>query len=136
MNGCPHEVNTGGKKEGYDMVELRDLDGVVSVKVGGKLSSEDYQILVPQLEARIKEQGNIRLLWEMENFEGWTPEALWHDARFDLKHNADVMRVAMVGEARWQDWLTQLMKPFAKGDVRYFSPFEREIAWRWVSEGT
>lgn len=118
------------------MVELRYLDGVVSVKVSGKLSDEDYRTLVPQLEARIRERGDIRLLWEMENFGGWTPGALWHDARFDLKHNADVTRVAMVGEARWQDWLAQLMKPFARGDVRYFSPSEREEAWQWVREGT
>lgn len=118
------------------MVELRDSDGVVSVRVSGKLSDEDCQTLVPQLEARIRERGNICLLREMENFEGWTPEALWLDARFDLKHNADVTRVAMVGEARWQDGLTQLMKPFDRGDARYFSPSEREEAWQWVREGT
>ena len=54
-------------------VSLRsENDGkILSVRVSGKLTRDDYQNLTPQFEERIAQHGKIRLLFEMVDFHGW-----------------------------------------------------------------
>ena len=109
-----------------------DQDDLIIVTVRGTLGDHDYERLVPELEAEIAEHGRVRMVWEMIDFEGWTAGGMWRDARFDLNHNRDVTHLAMIGDKRWQDWLTRLMKPLARGKVRYFPSSERDAAYAWV----
>jgi stage II sporulation SpoAA-like protein len=44
---------------------------VVSVRATGKLTKKDYERFVPEIEALVKEQGKIRVLFEMHDFHGW-----------------------------------------------------------------
>lgn len=111
-------------------------ENVATIHVSRTLTADDYQALVPELQRLIEEHGKIRLIWDMKNFEGWQPGALWQDAKFDLRHNDDVERIAMVGEARWENLMTQLMKPFAKAKVKYFDQAAYEDAQRWIQKGS
>ena len=54
-------------------VELKEQNGgkVVTVRVTGKLSKEDYSKFVPEVERLIEEFGKIRVLFEMLDFHGW-----------------------------------------------------------------
>ena len=100
----------------------------------GKLDADDYKTIVPLLEERISRHGRTNLYCEMLNFEGWTAGGLASDAKFDVEHLNDFNRIAMVGEEKWQDWMTSLMKPFTSADVKYFEASEREAALAWVKE--
>lgn len=118
------------------MIDIKHLeDNIISVTVSGTLTESDYETLKPRLEREAQEHDTMRLVWEMEGFEGWQPGALWEDAKLDMQINSEVTRLAMLGEARWQDWLTQLSKPFAAGDVRYFDRSERDAAYAWIRSG-
>ena len=118
------------------MYQLDHREGnIITVTVRDMLRDEDYQRLVPELEAEIARHGEIRIVWDMIDFQGWTPGGMWQDAAFDLRHNDDVTRLVMIGEARWQAWMTQLMKPFAQADVRFFEHTERDAAYTWIREG-
>jgi hypothetical protein len=75
---------------------------VLEVKVTGKLTAKDYKHFVPELEGLIQQHGKISVLFEMADFHGWEMGALWEDIKFDAKHFADIERLAMVGEKRWQ----------------------------------
>ena len=68
----------------------------------------------------------------MQDFEGWQPGALLEDAKLDVQLNSEVSKLAMIGEVKWQDWLTQLSEPFASGELRYFDASERDKAFAWV----
>lgn len=107
---------------------------VVTIVVRDRLTDEDYELLRPDLEAAIERHGTVRLVWDMVGFDGWTPGALWQDAKFDIRHNDDVTRIAMIGDTRWQAWMTAAMKPFAHADVRYFDSTDREAAYTWVRD--
>ena len=109
-------------------------DNVLHVTLTGKVTGDDYEVLVPMLESEIEQHDSVRVLWDMSAMEGLDAEAAWEDAKFDLKHRADYERVAVVGAKKWHDWATQLFKPIAEGAVRYFDAAQRGEAERWVKQ--
>ena len=109
---------------------------VLGVRVSGTITGDDYERFRPVLDERVREFGTVRLLIHMDDFHGWGDlDALWEDAKLDAAHYADVERLAMVGEERWQDWVTRLTDLFAPGDVRYFDEDDLAASWAWIREG-
>ncbi|SRR6266566_5121656 len=107
---------------------------VVRVEVSGRLTQSDYDQLIPSWEALIARHGKMRLLFVMHDFHGWEPQAAWEDFRFDIKHQKGVERIAMVGEKKWQHWMTKIASWFVQADVRYFDASQEDQAERWVRE--
>ena len=104
----------------------------VKVHVSEKLTKEDYQHLVPEMERLIKERGKVRLLFEMSDFHGWEASALWEDIKFDLKHFSDFDRLAVVGEKKWQEGMTHFCRPFTTAKIRYFDHSQADEARTWL----
>ncbi len=75
---------------------------MLSVKVSGKLSAEDYETLEPGVDRLIAEAGKIRILFVMNDFHGWDLGAVWEDIKFATRHCRDIEKVAMVGEHAWE----------------------------------
>ncbi len=107
----------------------------VEIRLSGKLTRQDYDLFVPELERLIAEHGKIRLLVELEGFHGWTGGALWEDVKFDARHFNDIERLAMVGEERWHEWMTHFCKPFTTAEVRYFDRGRSDEARAWIASG-
>lgn len=108
---------------------------VVGYEASGKLTDEDYQKFIPELETIIREQGKLRLLVAIKDFKGWTPKALWDDLKFDIKHYSDCERIALVGESQKEEWMAKLSKPFTKAEIKYFPLDQADQAWNWLREG-
>jgi hypothetical protein len=89
---------------------------------------------VPEIERWIKDHGKLRLLFDMRDFHGWTVAALWEDTKFDLKHFRDIKKLAMIGEKKWQQWMSTFCKPFTSAEIRYFSHDDVEKARAWIVE--
>ena len=107
----------------------------MAIKLIGKLTKMDFEIIVPLMVTEIEEYHKIALYVEMQDFHGWTAEALWADTKFDLRHHKDFSRIAFVGDQTWEEWMAILSKPFTSAAVRYFDELEREAALRWSSGG-
>ena len=106
---------------------------LIIVRVSGKLTQQDYDQLIPSWQRLLAERGSMRMLFIMENFHGWTPGAAWADFRFGTKHASKVERVAMVGEKKWQKWLTKIGSIFfLREHVQYFDRANLAEAERWV----
>jgi hypothetical protein len=120
------------------MIELQSAatGKILAVKLSGKLSKEDYETFVPEVESLIKSQGKIRILLQMHDFHGWTVGALWEDIKFDMKHFKDIERLAMVGDRKWEAGMAAFCKPFTTATVRYFDESEMEAARSWIEEGS
>ena len=110
----------------------RNEGNLVTVRVSEKLTEEDYETLIPAWERLLREQGSLRMLFVMEDFHGWEPGAAWDDFRFDVRHASKIERVAMVGEKKWQEWLTKIGRVFLPERVRYFDWADLVEAERWV----
>ncbi|HPE73456.1 MAG TPA: STAS/SEC14 domain-containing protein [Candidatus Competibacter sp.] len=77
--------------------------------------------------------GKIGILVELENFAGWEPSEQWGDVNFFLKHDADIEKIAIVGDLRWRE--EALMFVFAgmrQAEVRFFPESELELARVWL----
>ena len=120
------------KKTMFHKLE-RSSANVIGFKATGKLTDEDYKTkLIPEIDNCIRENGNIRLLWQMEDFHGWELKAAWDDFEYGVKINDSVDFIALVGENEWEKAMSGLIKPFAKGQVRYFNNNEIDEAWYWL----
>jgi universal stress protein A len=105
---------------------------VYAVRVSGKLSHEDYQNFLPDLEVLIKSDEKISLLIELDDFHGIDISAIKDDIKFSIRHNDAFEKVAIVGEKKWHRWMTLLSTPFFKGSVKYFNRIDLQDAWDWL----
>ena len=108
---------------------------ILVVHVSGKLAKEDYARFVPESEPLIRQHGKLRLLFDMTGFHGWDAAAAWEDLKFGVKHYADIERLAMVGEAKWQHGMAAFCKPFTQATVRYFDHADAAEARAWLAQG-
>ncbi len=105
---------------------------IIEIHASGKLSEKDYKQFLPEIERVIKKHGKISIAFEMTQFHGWEPGALWEDIKFDCKHFSDIDRLAMIGENRWQAWMAKFCRPFTTAKIRYFDHKDSEKARLWI----
>lgn len=112
-----------------------ELNGkVVVIKAAGKITKKDYGQFVAKVEQHIKTFNRIRVVFEMEDFHGWEPAALWQHLKFDIKHFRHIERLAMVGEKRWEKGMSVFCKPFTSAKIRYFDTAGSDEAFAWIRE--
>ncbi len=93
---------------------------VVGLTLSGKLHDDDYKRFVPMIESILTTEGKVRLFVQFEEFQGWDMHAAWDDFKFALKHYADFERIVMVGDRRWEKWMTSVCKPFTRAKVTLY----------------
>ncbi len=107
---------------------------VLVVHVSGKLVKADYEQLVPEFERLIRQHERIRVLFDMTDFHGWEASAAWEDFKLGVGHYADIERIALVGDKKWQQAMATICKPFTKATVRYFDHLDVATARYWLAE--
>jgi hypothetical protein len=105
------------------------------VHVSGKLVKADYELFVPEFERLVRQHGKISMLFDMTDFHGWEAAAMWEDTKFAIRHFADIEKLAMVGDKKWQQGMAMFCKPFTKATVRYFDHTDADEARKWLAEG-
>jgi hypothetical protein len=118
-------------------VDLHEEVGgkLLLIKLSGKLTKEDYEQFVPEVERLIQQHGKIRVLCQMHDFHGWSLGALWEDIKFDWKHVGDSERLALVGDRKWEEGMAAFCKPFTRAAISYFDASKAAEALNWVKEG-
>ena len=114
-----------------ELIENFD-EKLLSVKVSGKLSAEDYEMLEPSVEKLIEASGKIKILFIMHDFHGWDMGAVWEDIKFATKHCRDIEKVAMIGETTWEKWMAAICKPFTMSSIKHFDAGEEQAAREWL----
>ena len=118
------------------MISVETSQNIVYTTAEKELTDEDYDRLIPLLKEKLENYAKLRWYFEMHNFEGWSPAAALRDLKFDFANNDKMEKVAMVGDSKWEEGLTKIMKPFAKAEVKFFSLDEKEEAQRWIKKIT
>ncbi len=116
------------------MLTVKKTDEIIYTTATEKLDEADYEKLVPMLESMIVKHGKIRWYFEMNDFHGWTLNAFWKDLKFDISNAQNFEKIAMVGENNWQDWMTQLMKPFTSASIKFFGFSQAQEAKDWIQK--
>ena len=107
---------------------------LLEVHVSGKLTMKDYERFIPAVESLIQRNGKIDILLEMKDFHGWEVGAMWEDTKFAFRHFSDIGRLAVVGEKKWQEWMTTVCRPFTKATIRYFDHSAGADARAWLEK--
>jgi len=107
---------------------------VLGFKLSGRLHDQDYAKFVPVIDTAIQSCGEIRLLAQFHDFQGWDMHALWDDIRFSATHCRQVEQIALIGDRAWERWMTGVCKPFTKATIRYFDISELDTAQAWLAE--
>ncbi len=122
---------------GFTEIELEENGiKIVTLTFREKLTKEDYDLFVPQLEGVMDQEKTVRVLVVLEDFQGWTIGALWEDTKFGANHFKDIDRLAILGDRRWEKLLAAFLRPFTTAKVRYFDNHDREAAKSWLKEGS
>ena len=116
------------------MIEVKKQQhgNILDMTVTGRLTKDDYENFVPEVERLIQEHGKVRVLFDMHGFHGWTPGALWEDLKFDARHFRDIERLAFVGERKWEAGMASFCKPFTSAAIKYFDRGQADEARQWV----
>ncbi len=107
---------------------------VLAIRVSGKPVKDDYADFASAFERPVRRHGRLRVPFDMSGFHGWDAGAAWEDTKFAINHFADIERIAMVGEKRWQHGLATCCMPFTEETVRYFDHADAAKAWEWLCE--
>ena len=112
--------------------------GTIGFKVVEELTGDDYREQIEPALGEAAENGEVRLLFEIDAGFGMDAGAMIEDAKTGLKlglgHMKAWKRTAIVTEV---DWIRKAMKAFgfmAPGEVRVFEPGELGAAKVWVAE--
>jgi len=110
----------------------------------GKVTAEDYErVLIPAIEEKLKSHKKVRLLFQLDrDFAGFTPGAVWDDAKFGLGHLTGFEAVAMVTDVVWIADGVKFFGAFMRFPIKVFGnealaeakEWVRTTKWRTVAE--
>jgi hypothetical protein len=108
----------------------------IGFKVSGKLTAEDYDVLLPKLDEAIGVHGKINLLMVFGEFDGWDDlDAAQADYKLGTHQYHQVEKAAYVGDKKWQGWMVKILGPFTRHTKeRFFEVDQLEDAWSWIKE--
>jgi hypothetical protein len=104
----------------------------------GKVTGYDYDIvLFPAIEALLKAHKKIRLLYQLaEDFQGFSAEAFWDDAKLGLAHLTAFEAVAIVTDVHWIADAVKFFGVFLRCPVKVFRNSDLAGAKEWITTTT
>lgn len=112
-------------------IERINNDVFLSLKAIGKLTHEDYQTIVPMIEAALAqvEHPIINVFVDGSEFDGWELRAAWDDLKLGLKHKREFSKVAIYGNKKWQERIAKVGSWFISGEVKFFENSDDALQW-------
>lgn len=104
---------------------------VLLLTMKGKLTHEDYEYLTPLFENAVAQfaQNDVRMLVDLEHFDGWEARAAWDDFKLGVKHDTEFEKIAVFGHKDWQESAVKVMDWFISGDVKSFHNYQSAVVW-------
>ena len=104
----------------------------IAIQATGTLTGDDYDAVLPDIEKIIEKHGKVRVCVDMEFFDGWDMNAAWKDMTFGITHWNDIEKLAIVGDAKWEEWTANIANAMMHGEVRHFPTHEQTEAIKWA----
>ena len=104
----------------------------LAYKAIGTITKGDYTSLTADIEALLQQEDELCLLLDLEEFTGEKIKAWGADFKFGHKYRKKITKMAIVGDKKWQKWMTSLVDPFYARQAEFFPTEERQAAWEWL----
>lgn len=114
-------------------INITPNEGILHIEyiVRGKLTHEDYTIMIPIMEQAFKSMPDVKvnMLLDATQFEGWELEAVWDDFKFGMEHKDIFIKIGIVGTEKWQEYVAKMGDWFLGGEVEFFYDLDEAKAW-------
>jgi hypothetical protein len=108
--------------------------GVLTIQISGKLRQPELAAAQKAAAESLQKQGASRLLVLAQNFQGWEKRGDWGDLSGQMQLDAQIDRMAIVGDKRWEDLaLVFAGKGIRRVVIEYFLPSESSKARSWLA---
>ena len=112
-----------------------EANDIYVLRMSGILKQSEFSAEQTALARKTDSGSKPRLLFILENFDGWERGADWNDLDFMISHGGEISKIAIVGEPRWET----LALAFAgagvrRAPVKFFPPNDLEQAKEWLAE--
>ena len=106
---------------------------IFRVRISGVLRQAELREVQAVAAREIGRLGAIRLLFVLEEFEGWERDADWGDLAFYAAHDKDIEKIAIVGDEKWRDHgMAFAGAGIRKAAVQFFRPADSNQARAWL----
>ena len=113
---------------------LDNTEGILSIRISGKLRNSELATAQKTAAEMLKKRGGSRVMVLAEKFDGWEKGDDWGDLSAQTQLDAQIDRMAIVGEKRWEDVaLLFTGKGIRHIEIEYFSPPDLPRARSWLS---
>ena len=110
-------------------------DRLIEVIVDGKVTEDDLNRIMPQVEAFIADgDGPIRMVEVIRSFSGLEASALWSGLKFDLHNIKHIARCAVVSDLGWIGPITTMASAVMPTTLRTFKLEQADEARVWALE--
>lgn len=112
----------------------RDTNGVWVLRITGALRKEELDAVQAHwLKALAPDDEGKILVMVAEDFSGWVGGEVWGDMSFFTTHGNRVGKIAIVGEAKWEDKMLMFAGAgFRRAPVKYFTRNQLAAAQIWL----
>lgn len=111
------------------------VDGVITLKLSGKLAQKDLAAVQQRAAAILDQYESASVLAIADGFEGWEKSGSWDDISFQVMHDQQIARMAIVGDDKWKDLaLVFTGQGVRKFPIKYFPLSEIEHARAWLKD--
>ena len=112
-------------------IERTGADFYLSLRICGKLTHHDYEVIMPMLDSAIEgiKDPDIKALVDVTEFEGWEVRAAWDDLKLGVKHGRKFSKIAIVGNKKWQEYMSKIGSWFIAGSIEFFEDIEAALTW-------
>jgi hypothetical protein len=110
-------------------------ENLVIAVAHGKVTGYDYNIvLIPAIEAKLKTHRKIRFLYQLaDDFQGFSVEAFWDDAKLSLGHLKAFEAIAVVTDVLWIADAVKFFGFFLHCPAKVFSNRDMAAAKEWIA---
>lgn len=120
------------------MIEIIPVesDRILAIAAHGTVSAEDYEnVIVPAIEKKLRNYSKLRFLYHLgSDFTGYTPFAVWDDAKFGIRHLTSFEKVAVVSEVPWVIHAVKFFGLFVPCPVELFDNDRLDAAKAWLNK--
>jgi hypothetical protein len=111
-----------------------DSIGLIDIVVDGAITREDYEKLVPMLDAQIARHGKLRVVETVRRIGPIDWSLWWLDLKWVSDNRNKLARCAVVTDHGWIGPITRAASALFSGEMRVFKESEVAEARAWVRE--
>jgi hypothetical protein len=112
---------------------IEKAEDLITFKISGVLRRAEVARAEAVAIEAMRSAGKVKFFILIESFQGWDNRDNWEDVSFQMEHDEQIEKIAIVGEKRWQEMAEAFVgKGLRSMDIRYFVPPELALAKAWI----